>query len=82
VINIREVCVTQRSISPWPMPRAECHRSREQPRLRRPRRFLQLGKDFIQVETGGLLPLRESTERGQELAYVILGWHQKEGVVK
>src|SRR5262249_24160076 len=43
--------------------------------------LLHRAQDLIQVEAGRLLPLRVLLERRQELAHVVLGRHEQEGVV-
>ena len=45
-------------------------------------RLLQFRQDFIQVETGRLLPLRIIFKRQQKLSDVILRRDKKEGIVK
>src|SRR5258706_1815865 len=45
-------------------------------------RLFQFLHDFVQIEAGCLLPLRVVTERGQELAHVILCWHKQEHVIE
>ena len=46
------------------------------------RAFPQLLHHFIEVEAGGLLPLRILLEGHQELAHVILRGHENEGVIE
>src|SRR4029077_14393270 len=45
-------------------------------------RLPQLRHDFVQIEAGCLLSLRVFSERCQELAHIILCWHEQEHVIE